>query len=337
MKTNYKKIIALVLMALCTLNLDAQGEKYKIRRIGPIYDTSIPIYDNTIDRYYVPHIMLEGGSSYSQVFQDPDIKVVEPVDLPKIDNVDYKDLLVGGIKSLLFEYKNYKGTELLYYSIFGQGNYCDDCKKESLLSYMNKTLFPNQELLSQTYNWLKPYYQNAFNSITVEEQKALLQKLDIAEMYINTVQAKQDTLAFTTWLVTNKIEQNYELEKVTGFLNRRIMKKQWTIDDCRFWINRLKLDFLPLLKSDADPISHIQITDTINANLFIAINHLGAYGIYDNKFMPLVEPKFSFFQKAEDNSTVFGYTNLPNSFIGELFEIDKEGKIHKARQRSTLK
>jgi hypothetical protein len=213
-------------------------------------------------------------------------------------------LLISFIQSLLFEYKNYQGSENLSgYSFFGLGNF--RIINDELLEYANKKILNNQKILQGIYDWMLPYYQTTFNSITVEEQQVMIRNLEIGEQYVHLVLEKKNQKAFDQWIE----KKEYTLdEKTIGFLKRRVDKKQWTVADCKYWISLIKKDFLPIAKNPENLSSHYQIIEEINDNLFIAVNHKGEYGLIDKNYM-IIEPfRFTYIRREND----FEYHAYPN-------------------------
>ena len=241
---------------------------------------------------------LSGGLDAYLEYKEPDIRIKEPAHLPKLKDFSYSELLMSFIQSLLFEYKNYHGSEnLSAYSFFGLGNF--RIFNDDLLAYANKKILNNQKALEDIYNWMLPYYQTTFNSITVEEQQVMVRNLEVGEQYVNLVMEQKNQDAFDQWI--QQKEYNVD-EKIIGFLKRRIDKKQWAIADCKKWISRIKTDFLPLVKNAENPGSHYQITEEINDNLFIAINHKGDFGLIDKNFNVKEPFRYKFIRK--ENETV---------------------------------
>jgi hypothetical protein len=247
----------------------------------------------------------------------------EATDLPKQDEIPYNNLLTSGIKSLLFEYKNYSGqSNLTAYSVFSLGNY--NILTPKLLDYANQLFFPNQVLLKKLYNWIKPYYISAFSTITIEEQQTLMDKIKICEKYIEFVLVQKNEGKYNLWLKDNGFNND---EKAVSFLQRRIDKKQWSVKDCVFWISQIKADFTPYLKNAQGIASHYEITDSINSNYSIAVNHLGKYAILDKKFQIILEPDFVYIKKRNSEAIEAFRTYDKNDFI--KCNIDNKGNIIK--------
>ena len=243
-----------------TITRNPEPEKIKLEPMG------FSIHGFTT--YY-----LSGGADAYLEYKEPAISIKEPTHLPKLKDYTYSELLLSFIQSLLFEYKNYKGSEnLSAYSFFGLGNF--RIINDELLKYANNKILNNQKTLQVIYDWMLPYYQTTFNSITVEEQQVMVRNLEIGEQYVVLVLEKKNQAAFDQWIKKNEYTID---EKTIGFLNRRIDKKQWTIADCKMWISRIKKYFLPIVKNPEMLSSHYQITEVINDNLFIAVNHKGEY------------------------------------------------------------
>lgn len=255
---------------------------------------------------------LEGGSNAFLKYKSPNIHSAEPSNLPVLERLSYSKILMSGIKSLLFEYKNYSGKFLTGYSIFALGNY--SIYTDQLLEYANKLFLPDQNLLKKVYDWILPDYQIAFNSLTIDEQQIIADKLLTCEKYIECKTKSNGQEEFDNWLKVNTFEVD---EKIIGFLNRRLDKNQWTLTDCRYWINRLKSDFLPLLKNKNDISSHYQVTDCISPDLYIATNHKGEYWLLNSDFTLVDSNKYVWIQKQSD-TLLYGYKSYNTDNYEEL-------------------
>lgn len=188
---------------------------------------------------------LEGGSTPYLVYNIQDFNIVVQDTLPYANQISYRELLLSGIKSMLFEYKNYKGQDnLTAYSVFALGNYT--VITPELLTVLNELVFPNQGFLKSIYEWAKPYYEKVFEVLTYEEQAVLVQKIKLADKYVTYVLEEKNLQKYKDWLIINGVEEDI---KITGFVQRRVDKGQWTVSDCRFWVNEIKRDFLPRFKS----------------------------------------------------------------------------------------
>jgi hypothetical protein len=263
------------------------------------------------------------GSGPYVMYDKPVFEVNIPEILPEKEQIPYVDLLFSGIYSLLYEYKNYDGlfpkTSL---SVFALGNYRD--LSNEVLEILNKSILPNRSYLETIYQWVKPYYIKTFNSLTYKEQKTLLIKLNMAERYVLNVLKEKNEKKYEDWLLKNEYEPD---EKLVGFLQRRIDKKQWKIADCDYWINELKVQFTPLLKNKDFLNSHYQVTDVINDKYMIACNHAARYYIMDKKYNKLYEDEFLFIQLVEGD-TLMAYPEI-NYKKFQKFTIDKNGDIQK--------
>lgn len=246
---------------------------------------------------FTTYYLSGGGSAYLR-YNKPPISISVPETMPHRNKIPYDTLLYSGLSSMLLEYKNYKGYENLSgYTIFALGNYC--MMPDNLLPILNKLIFPNRSLLTQLYDWAKPFYKDIFSSLTVEEQETLINQLLTAEQYVAYVLKGKNKTGYQKWLSSNKIKPDI---KVTGFLARRVQKKQWNADDCAYWVNVLKKDFLPLVKNKKIPASHYQVTDLLNTRLMIATDHIGRYYILDTKFKKKTLEPYVLIQRQEDSS-----------------------------------
>ena len=264
---------------------------------------------------------LEGGIDAYLVYKDPDLNVEVPESLPYQQYVPYKDLLLSGVKSLLFEYKNYQGMmDLTSYMVFGLGNY--NIITTELLQFANEKILPDQKCLKSIYGWIKPYYKRAFKTLTYEEQKLLFEKIGMAEKYVLYVLNMKNKQKYAAYLEAKGLTEDTKLE---SFLKRRIDKRQWTIEDCNYWLRTLRNDFTPLLKKKENPASHYQITDSIQANLMIACNHKGDYYLLDSSYNQLTKQHYKFMSRGVDGR-INAYMAY-DYWSKELYHIDSYGKL----------
>ena len=257
------------------------------------------------------------------MYDKPVFEVNIPETLPEKEQIPYAKLLFSGIYSLLYEYKNYDGlfpkTSL---SIFALGNY--RALSDEVLDIMNKSILPNRVFLETIYQWVKPYYIKTFNSLTYEEQNIWLIKLNMAERYVLHVLKEKNEKKYEQWLKVNGYESD---EKLVGFLKRRLIKKQWKIADCDYWINKLKIQFSPLLKNKNVLKSHYQVIGEINDKYMMACNHNARYFIMDKQYNKLFKDDFSLIQR-EEGDTLIGYPKIDYDKF-QKFIIDKQGEIQK--------
>jgi len=257
------------------------------------------------------------------MYDKPVFEVNIPETLPEKEQIPYAKLLFSGIYSLLYEYKNYDGlfpkTSL---SIFALGNY--RALSDEVLDIMNKSILPNRVFLETIYQWVKPYYIKTFNSLTYEEQNIWLIKLNMAERYVLHVLKEKNEKKYEQWLKVNGYESD---EKLVGFLKRRLIKKQWKITDCDYWINKLKIQFSPLLKNKNVLKSHYQVIGEINDKYMMACNHNARYFIMDKQYNKLFKDDFSLIQR-EEGDTLIGYPKIDYDKF-QKFIIDKQGEIQK--------
>jgi hypothetical protein len=250
-----------------------------------------------------------------------DVKVPEA--LPEKNAISYAELLFSSIHSLLYEYKNYDGQfNLTAYSIFALGNY-QGLKNESL-KVLNETIFPNKKYLEMIYQWVNPYIVKTFNSLTYKEQKRLLVILSMAERYVLNVMKEKNTTKYNQWLKANGYEYD---DKLVGFLQRRIDKKQWKIEDCQYWLNVIKNKFTPLLKDKNQLKSHYQVTDIINDKYMIACDHIAYYYILDKQYNKVFKDKFRLIQ-FNGPDELLAYPEIDYDKF-QKFNINNQGEIKK--------
>jgi len=217
---------------------------------------------------------LEGAFGPYLEYRQPDYQISIPRELGYQNNLPYHDLLQSGLNSLLLEYKNYHGdVTASSYLIFSYGNY-HPFKKE-ILDFLNQNVFGNRKILLTIFDWINPYYQRVFQELTVEEQKILYSKSKQAEQYVQLVMKEKNYEKFEQWLLENDEKKD---EKLVGFFERRVQKKQWTLADCEFWVKKVK-DSFPKMKDEKLVSSHYQVIQNIENGIQIVTNHLGYYFI----------------------------------------------------------
>jgi hypothetical protein len=256
-------------------------------------------------------------------YKRPFFDVNVPEALPEKNAISYAELLFSSIHSLLYEYKNYDGQfNLTAYSIFALGNY-QGLKNESL-KVLNETIFPNKKYLEMIYQWVNPYIVKTFNSLTYKEQKRLLVILSMAERYVLNVMKEKNTTKYNQWLKANGYEYD---DKLVGFLQRRIDKKQWKIEDCQYWLNVIKNKFTPLLKDKNQLKSHYQVTDIINDKYMIACDHIAYYYILDKQYNKVFKDKFRLIQ-FNGPDELLAYPEIDYDKF-QKFNINNQGEIKK--------
>jgi hypothetical protein len=257
-------------------------------------------------------------------YKRPFFDVNVPEALPEKNAISYAELLFSSIHSLLYEYKNYDGQfNLTAYSIFALGNY-QELKNESL-KVLNETIFPNKKYLEMIYQWVNPYIVKTFNSLTYKEQKRLLVILSMAERYVLNVMKEKNTTKYNQWLKANGYEYD---DKLVGFLQRRIDKKQWKIEDCQYWLNLIKNKFTPLLKDKNQLKSHYQVTDIINDKYMIACDHIAYYYILDKQYNKVFKDKFRLIQ-FNGPDELLAYPEIDYDKF-QKFNINNQGEIKKS-------
>lgn len=262
------------------------------------------------------------GAAFAYVeYNKPSFEINVPEAFPEKQSIPYEKLLFSSIYSLLYEYKNYDGQfNLTAYSIFALGNY-QKLRNESLV-IINEIIFPNKKYMEMIYHWVKPYIVKTFNSLTYKEQKRLLVKLSMAERYVWNVMKEKNLTKYNQWLTANGYEYD---DKIVGFLQRRIDKKQWKIEDCQYWINVLKTQFTPLLKDKNQLKSHYQVTDIINNKYMIACDHIAYYYILDKQYNKVFKDKFRLIQFNGLNE-LLAYPEMDYDKF-QKFNINAQGEI----------
>jgi hypothetical protein len=256
-------------------------------------------------------------------YKRPFFDVNVPEALPEKNAISYAELLFSSIHSLLYEYKNYDGQfNLTAYSIFALGNY--QVLKNESLKVLNETIFPNKKYLEMIYQWVNPYIVKTFNSLTYKEQKRLLVILSMAERYVLNVMKEKNTTKYNQWLKANGYEYD---DKLVGFLQRRIDKKQWKIEDCQYWLNVIKNKFTPLLKDKNQLKSHYQVTDIINDKYMIACDHIAYYYILDKQYNKVFKDKFRLIQ-FNGPDELLAYPEIDYDKF-QKFNINNQGEIKK--------
>lgn len=260
------------------------------------------------------------GSAYVE-YKRPFFDLIVPETIPEKNLIEYETLLFSSIHSLLYEYKNYDGQfNLTAYSVFALGNY--HRLGRVTLEILNESILPNKNYLEMIYQWAKPYLVKTFNSLTYKEQKRLVVKLTMADRYVLNVMKEKNTAKYNQWLMASGYEYD---EKLVGFLQRRIDKKQWKLEDCQYWINVLKTQFAPLLKDKNQLKSHYQVTDIINDKYMIACDHIAYYYILDKNYNKVFKDKFRLIQFNGPNE-LLAYRGLDYDNF-QKFNINAQGEI----------
>ncbi len=262
--------------------------------------------DNSGSTYFI------GFSRKKTEFKKVNMKKEVPKNFPTYKEIDYQKVLNGGLNSFLFEYKNYR-NDISYYSLFGWGNYSELSK--NVLSIANEIFFPNRALLNKIYNWYAPEYKKAFKLLTVEEQQLYLSKVYMSEAFIKYVLVENSRDKYNEWLKTYGLENDYY---VTEFIERRVKKNQWKIADCSYWVNKVKKDFLPLLKNAKELSTHYQVYDTIG-DYRLAFKHDGTLAILDKNFVEYNEEVYVKIEKQND-SILFAQNN--NSYTKKILNLN---------------
>ena len=272
--TKTKAVMITITCFLLSVHLTAQLNAYSSKLICP---EGLSITKCSTD-------FLIGSAQPHVKYKKPSFNITIPATFPDKEKIKYDELLVSGLNSMLFEYKNYKGkVKNVSYLVFALGNY--NVINEYVLSFLNQNIFTNQKLLTNIYEWAKPFYLKVFNELTFEEQDLLKSKIILAEYYVRVSLIENNEIKFKTWLAKSGIKYD---EKLTGFLKRRINKKQWSLQECLSWIIKIKNDF-PELKNKTDKKSHLQITEQLSSNLNIACNHIGDYVLVDSSYNALTD------------------------------------------------
>jgi hypothetical protein len=172
------------------------------------------------------------------------------------------------------------------------------------------------------YQWVKPYFITTFNSLTFKEQQRLLVKLSMADRYVLNVMKEKNATKYNQWLK----DKGYEYDdKLVGFLQRRLDKKQWKLEDCQYWINELKNQFIPLFKDKNQLKSHYQVSDIINDKYMIACDHIANYYILDKQYNKVFKDKFQLIQ-INGPDELIGYPKI-NYDKFQKFSINAQGEI----------
>lgn len=251
---------------------------------------------------------LEGALGSYLEYRQPDYHISVPSNFYFQDKLPYQNLLQAGLNSLFFEYKNYHGevTESSYL-IFGYGNY--NPFKSEILDFLNQNVFGNRKILLTIFDWVLPYYQNVFQELTVEEQKILYNKSKQAEQYVQLVMKEKNKEKFEQWLLENGEKKD---EKLVGFFERRVQKKQWTLADCEFWVKKVK-DSFPKMKDEKLVSSHYQVIKDIENGIQIVTNHLGDYFITADQQNRVLTKEQKFIQYQPNDRSFLIYERMSNS------------------------
>jgi hypothetical protein len=139
--------------------------------------------------------------------------------------------------------------------------------------------------------------------MTYEEQAHYLDEIDFVESYVQFVLIQKNENAYQNWLMKNKKKDDFRL---CGFLNRRVKKGQWKIQDCKYWIDRVRKDFSPLLKNKTQGLNHYQIVEALNENCMMAMNHEGYFTVIQEDATDLTFEKYTHMKKIDEHRVVAG-------------------------------
>jgi hypothetical protein len=296
-----KFVVFLSVLIFCTVNVH-EANAQKKRKFNSV--TFKPL------RFNKDGEVIQGfDNTFHIIYEDPCPIIEAPGSELKKLQIDWVGLLNASIKSLLFEHKNYpNGKTISRFSIDISGNYY--MIGEKLLGIANKYVLPNRSILNQIYQWALPYYTSTFSALTIEEQQIQYNNLFVAEKYVQLVLENKDEKKFKQWLLENNLSED---EKIIGFIKRRLNKKQWTINDCKYWIEKFKNDFSYYLKNPNDIASHFQVIETLTNNLMIVSNHQGDYSLVNENYEILTDQNYKLILKKKDN--VYAYrSNMENDY-----------------------
>lgn len=300
-----KVVFLTAIVSFLFLDVNAQNSKCQNQLLCPIGFTK--------DRF------LEGRINPYLEYRKPEFNISVPQSLEFQEKLPYEKLLQSGLNSLLLEYKNYYGTvKSSSYLLFGLGNF--NSFDQEILDFLNQKVFSNQKVLLSIFDWIRPYYEKIFNELTVEEQNLMYSKLQQAEKYVEFVLIEKNEEKFNQWLSSNSIEKD---EKLLGFFNRRISKKQWSVNDCMFWIKKVKSAF-PSIKDEKVLASHYQIIQTIENGLQIVCNHVGNYFIVANQGNQPLSKGFKYVS-YDDNDRCFLLFEKQNSEFTTKYFLNENG------------
>jgi len=250
------------------------------------------------------------------------LNLTVPRKFPKKKEIPYVQLVESGVQSLLLEYKNYRGkVTSAWYWLLAMGNYCK--MTPQLLKWANDKLFPDQDLLKAIYQWVLPTYRCVFEDLTYEEQVLITGKLEAARQYVLIACQEKSLKRYKLWLKEHQMEFD---EKWCGFFNRRLQKKQWTIEDCLFWIQQVERD-LPAIKSKDQASAHYQIIQKINAHYMIGCDAKGNYYLLDGGYK-VISNAYAFI-KVLDNDDIAMYESIEDLVPYHYYFEESDGSLIK--------
>jgi hypothetical protein len=223
-----------------------------------------------------------------------------PEKLPDVStyNTSWENILQCGLNSFSLEHLNYYGEVTAAYSIFGLGNYLPfwESLRDKFIKEVADVIFSNSALLEIIYEWVRPYYSDAFDALGYTFQIQYIDLLRNAKLYMDGFDYKKELADL------NKNEKEFANQKgkLNAFLFRRIHNKQMTIEECRYWIDKIINDFEGHLKNVNDPRSYCdEITELKGGcNLCRGYFKTGGkyydlmYKLYDKKFHTCIFPEF---------------------------------------------
>jgi hypothetical protein len=244
-------------------------------------------------------------------YTTPKLEKEVPVEFNKLKDIDFNLSLNLGIESLLLNYKQYSRDQPKYYYILQGFAYL---MKESIEDYIK-----DKDMLNKMYDWYVPEAKKTFKLLTYEEQLYHINKILLCEAYINLVKIKNDEASYEKFLASKNM---YEDRWIQGFINRRINNEQWTIEDCLFWVNKIKKDFMPLIKNPRQRKNHYNVYDTIG-KYYLALKANGKTVLLDKNYQLLTDKEVYATEKINDSLLV---VFLDKYFTFDLYINELSGK-----------
>ena len=184
-----------------------------------------------------------------------------------------------GLNSLL---NSFQLEHLIYheirpgYSLFGLGNYYslsalpDDAKdttnQDSLhVVQIRKVVFQHHSLLPLIYSWAMPYYQSAFEQMSVPEQNDYLALLNEAKTYTQNFDLARETNDLRLMADTFAFHKG----KLQAFIFRRIYNGELSKEECIAWVSKIISDLSSVKTQHAGEIDNYVVYKELSADYFL--------------------------------------------------------------------
>jgi hypothetical protein len=259
------------------------------------------------------NVVILGGIGHAVEPKDFNISKA-PEKLPDVSsyNTTWENILECGLNSFSLEYQNYQGEVISAYSILGLGNYIPflESLRDKFIYEVAGVIFRNPFLREITYDWVRPYYSDAFDALSYTFQIQYIEILRNSKAYLDGFDYNNELADL------KKNEDGFARQKgkINAFIFRRIHNKQMTLDECSYWINKILKDFESHLKDAHDPRSYCEEITTLKGGCNLCKGYFKTegkyydlkYKMYDSKFQECNLPLFDKFYEFGNDYFVLG-------------------------------